>query len=482
MSNIRRPAVAGMFYPAEKATLAGDVARYLAAIAEQPAGPATSPKAIIAPHAGYVYSAPVAAPAYAAWREDAGNIERVILIGPAHRVAFRGIAAPKADTFRTPLGDVAIDTAAVAAIADMPQVVLDDEPHRQEHSLEVHIPFLQQVLGDFRLVPLVAGNTSGEEVAQVLDRLWGDRRTRIVISTDLSHYHDYETARRMDTATAEAIERLDPAALGRDDACGRVPIAGLLLQAKARGLSVERLDLRTSGDTAGKKDRVVGYGSWALRETAASDRPEPRSVTVAAKPRPANPDRALLEEHGLRLYRAAAQSIGYAVKHGKPPVVQTDSFPEALRESRATFVTLTKHGQLRGCIGTLQAHQPLIADIVENAYKAALKDPRFPPLQEGETDGLEVSISLLSPFAAMSFADEPDLLRQIRPKVDGLVIADAGRRSVFLPQVWEQIPDRNEFLARLKQKAGLKADHWSGTFQAWHFTATSLKAERPPQP
>ncbi|MEE3093358.1 MAG: AmmeMemoRadiSam system protein B, partial [Pseudomonadota bacterium] len=200
MGNVRAPAVAGFFYPADQETLSTDVAGYLSSAKNNAWSP--SPKALIAPHAGYVYSGKIAAEAYAAWRDDADQIRRIVLIGPAHRGAFQGIAAPRVDAFKTPLGEVTIDAEARTTIAKLPQVILDDEPHRQEHSLEVHIPFLQEVLDEFTLLPLVAGSVAGEQVAEVLERLWGDEATRFVISTDLSHYQDYETAQKLDGATA----------------------------------------------------------------------------------------------------------------------------------------------------------------------------------------------------------------------------------------------------------------------------------------
>ena len=467
MGNVRDPAVAGFFYPAERETLASDIAGYLSAA---PVLATVSPKALIAPHAGYVYSGQVAANAYATWRPETESINRIVLVGPAHRVAFQGIAAPTVEVFKTPLGDVHIDTDAVAAIRDMPQVLLNDEPHRQEHSLEVHIPFLQSVLGDFKLLPLVAGNVAGEQVAEVLERLWGDDSTRFVISTDLSHYQNYETAQKLDGATADAIENMNPAAIGRDQACGRIPVAGMLLAARKHGLYVDRIDLCNSGDTAGKKDKVVGYGSWAV---CGDDAGAPTT--------PVEDDRAMLQRQGTAIFRAAAQSVGYSIKNGKPPKLDLSNFPAVLHENRATFITINKNGQLRGCIGTIQAHQPLIADVVENAYKAAMKDPRFPPIQEDETAQLELSISLLSRFTEMSFSDEADFLGQLRPRIDGLIVADRDKRSVFLPQVWESIPETTEFVARLKQKAGLPMDHWSDNFQAWRFTAISLKAAPKPQ-
>jgi len=261
MGSIRAPAVAGMFYPDDPRELQTMIDTFLGAAAAPP-GPI--PKAIIAPHAGYIYSGPVAASVYARLAPARSTIRRVVLLGPSHRVGFRGLAVSSAESFRTPLGDIPLDRAALDALADLPQVVPLDPAHAAEHSLEVHLPFLQTVLGEFTLVPLVVGDASAAEVAEVLERLWGGEETLIVISSDLSHYHDYATARRMDHETAEAIEMLRGEALAYDDACGRNPIRGLLEAARRHGLSVTTLDLRNSGDTAGPRDQVVGYGAWLL--------------------------------------------------------------------------------------------------------------------------------------------------------------------------------------------------------------------------
>jgi hypothetical protein len=260
MLTSRPPAVAGMFYPDDPAQLRDDVARYLGTVAAR--GP--RPKAIIAPHAGYVYSGPIAASGYARIRPYAGAITRVVLLGPSHRVALRGIAAPSVDAFATPLGDIPLDRAALERLAAFDFVRTLDRAHAREHSLEVQLPFLQLVLGDFRLVPLVVGDASAAEVAQVIDALWGGDETLIVISSDLSHYHSYAEAQRLDTATSHAIEQLRYEDIGYDDACGRVPISGLLYSARRRGMHMTTLDLRSSGDTAGPRDRVVGYGAYVL--------------------------------------------------------------------------------------------------------------------------------------------------------------------------------------------------------------------------
>jgi AmmeMemoRadiSam system protein B len=258
---IRPPAVAESFYTASPGRLRAEVAGLLA---EAPAHAGGRAKALIAPHAGYVYSGKVAATAFAALRDIAETVTRVVVIGPAHYVALRGIAVPTVEAFETPLGRVPVDREALAAIADLPGVIEADAPHTPEHALEVELPFLQVLLGDFAIVPLVVGRAEPSEVGEVLARLWGGEETLLVISSDLSHYHDYDTARRRDAATAAMIERGDWAQLGADDACGYLPVAGLLVEAARRGLGAQRLAFCNSGDTAGGRDRVVGYGAWSV--------------------------------------------------------------------------------------------------------------------------------------------------------------------------------------------------------------------------
>jgi AmmeMemoRadiSam system protein B len=232
-----------------------------------PPPPIPTPKAIIAPHAGYVYSGPIAGSAYAQAAPLSGWIERVVMLGPAHTLAIRGLAATSAHTFQTPLGDVDVEQTAVQQALRLPQVQTIDAAHTREHGLEVQLPFLQETLGAFRLVPFVVGHASPEEVAEVIDLLWGGPETLIVISSDLSHFLSYRQAQQLDAATCAAIEQMRPEAIAQDGACGRRPIQGLLRVAKQRGLSAVTLDLRNSGDTAGTKDRVVGYGAWVIGKT-----------------------------------------------------------------------------------------------------------------------------------------------------------------------------------------------------------------------
>jgi AmmeMemoRadiSam system protein B len=251
-----------MFYPRDPGVLSAAVRDYVqhASVQED----LLPPKAMVLPHAGYAYSGPVAASGYTLLQHFASRISRVVLIGPSHRVALRGLAASSAEAFVTPLGSVPVDTAAVAEVIELPQVQILDEAHAHEHSLEVHLPFLQWVLDSFSIVPMVAGDASPEAVAEVLEKLWGGDETLIVVSSDLSHYHDYATARRLDAATTRAIEHLELDKLGAGSACGRVPVRGLLLAARRHGLEAMAIDVRNSGDTAGPRDEVVGYGAYVF--------------------------------------------------------------------------------------------------------------------------------------------------------------------------------------------------------------------------
>lgn len=260
MATIRKAAVAGLFYPADPGELRKMVRTYLRSAGTS--GP--SPKAMIVPHAGYIYSGPIAASGYALLTGARDTVKRVVLLGPAHRIPFRGLAAASAQVFSTPLGTIPIDREAMDQIIRLPQVRILDEAHEGEHSLEVHLPFLQETLADFSLVPLVVGETAPEEVAEVLDVLWGGPETLIVISSDLSHYYDYATARRLDGATSRAIETLRPDEISDEQACGRNPVKGLMLAALRHGLGARTIDLRNSGDTAGHRDQVVGYGAYVF--------------------------------------------------------------------------------------------------------------------------------------------------------------------------------------------------------------------------
>ena len=258
---IRLPAVAGQFYTDDPDLLRRQIKDFM-----QQASPQSieHPKAVVAPHAGYIYSGPVAATAYKALKPIADKIKRVVIMAPAHRYGFRGIAWSAADYFRTPLGDIRVDLAALEVLDDLKYVMNIEQAFNGEHALEVHLPFLQTILQDFSIVPFIVGMAEAGEVAEVLNRLWGGEETLVVISSDLSHFHEYQVARQRDAHTSELITKLRFEDIHGDDACGKYPLSGLLLAARQKHLHAEILDLRNSGDTAGSRDSVVGYGAYII--------------------------------------------------------------------------------------------------------------------------------------------------------------------------------------------------------------------------
>jgi len=448
MSSIREPCVAGLFYPADPGGLTAALESHLHAAEDWP----SEAKAVIAPHAGYIYSGPIAGRAYKALAHRAEQVTRIILLGPAHRLGFRGIAVPSAERFATPLGSIPIDRAAIGALLELPEVTLLDRAFDQEHCLEVQLPFLQRSLGSFDLVPLIVGDTRAALVEAVLERVWGGPETLIVVSSDLSHYESYDSARKIDAATSKLIEGHKAEGLAGHFACGFLPIAGLLRRAAALDLRATTLDLRNSGDTAGDRRRVVGYGAYSFEYAESARLPDSL--------------RAELKD--------AARTVLRGVGRSSKIDMALDSYPAPLLAARRTFVTLRERGELRGCIGSVEAHQPLILDVVRNALASATADQRFKPVTEEEAARLDIHISILSHDRPMVFGSEDNLLEQLRPDVDGLMIRDGAHRSLFLPQVWAMVPDRRAFLEHLKTKAGLPADHWSPSFQAWRFTTESF--------
>ncbi len=450
MIETRQPAVAGMFYTDDASSLRQQVGDFL-----RNAKPAHHvPKAVIAPHAGYVYSGPVAGSAYAAVTALRDRINRVVLLGPAHRVAVNGVAASSAGAFASPLGEVPVDRETIARLVDdMDFVFYMDEAHALEHSLEVQLPFLQSALDRFALLPFAVGGAHPAQIEQLLERLWGGEETLIVISSDLSHYHDYTTAQQLDRYTTSRIEQLDPASLTGEHACGQIPVRGLLRAATRHHLHVETLDVRNSGDTAGPRDQVVGYGAYSFFEST--------------------PEHSLSTDERTRLTELAQQSVKHGLDHGDPLPVTLDDWPESLQSLQASFITIKKNGDLRGCIGSLEASRPLVEDVAHNAYAAAFHDPRFSRVVHDELRELSIHISVLSAPEPISFATQQDLLDQLRPGIDGLVLSDGNHRGTFLPSVWESIPERNSFLQQLKRKAGLDAHYWSPTVRVARYTTES---------
>ena len=450
-ATVRPPEVAGAFYPADPDECAALVTRCLAGARPSPPGES---KVIVAPHAGHVYSGAVAGTAYAPLAERKDRIERVVLLGPAHRSGFKGLATASASAWASPLGTVPVDWAAIQPLLALPHVRVDDSVFAREHSLEVQIPFLQGVLDDVAIVPILVGDTTDDDVAGVLEALWGGPETLILISTDLSHFHDYETARRLDAGTAKLIELMQPEKIDGERACGYRGLGGALTRARALDLRVTALDVRNSGDTSGTKDRVVGYGAFAMEyaETA-----------------------RLRDSDRTRLLEAARASLAFGADNGRPMRAKLGSgLSPSLTAMRASFITVKIADRLRGCWGSVRAQQPLLLDVVANAYKAGFEDPRFGPLTKQGIAGADLGISVLSTPRPIDFADEDALLRQLRPDRDGLILQDGDRRGLFLPSVWEHIPKAAQFVRQLKRKAGLAPDHWSDSLRVFRFTAESF--------
>jgi AmmeMemoRadiSam system protein B/AmmeMemoRadiSam system protein A len=453
-SQIHLPQVAGTFYPADMIELGAQLRRCLMVARHSTI---RHPKLVIAPHAGLIYSGGVAASAFTGLAARQPAIRRVVLIGPAHRYPFKGLALHPASVWRTPMGDVPVDLVFQRRVKPLAGVSVDERPFQGEHALEVLLPLLQASLEKFEIVPLLCGDAAPELVAEALERLWGGPETLIVVSSDLSHFMPEQEAKAHDTGTRRLIETLAYDQITSDRACGHRPVSGALLLARKFDLRVTGIDFATSGDLTNDHTRVVGYGAFAFE--------------YAAQARLGSDERALLMS-------TAARSLLFAVQNGgnAPQLNLQGQLPLSMSAIRATFVTLEKEHRLRGCIGSLAPHRPLLLDVVANTIKAGFQDPRFPPLQADELLTLNLSISILSHARTIDVASEAQLIEELSPDRDGLVIIDQGRSALFLPHVWAQIPDPKLFLTALKQKAGLPGDHWSPTFRAKRFTVEKFAA------
>ena len=453
MNEVRAAAVAGRFYPGQRSQLQQDVDAMLA----QAHTDAPCPKAIVAPHAGYVYSGSIAAEVYARVRNGAKTISRVVLLGPSHRMGFEGIATTPAHFYTTPLGQVPLDTTAIHEIENLPGVQPLEQAHAEEHSLEVHLPFLQRCLDNFCLIPLVVGNAAPATVAQVIQTLWGGPETLIVISSDLSHFLPYDEALARDNETRDLIEARTTRITG-EQACGCKPLNGLLHVLRKRNLGIKTLSLKNSGDTAGSKDRVVGYGAWVVEEggTLPAEEDEPQDEASS-----------LSLAHRQQLLYLARTIILHSLGKGGNYDIKLNQYHQQLHEQRGSFVTLSRQGRLRGCIGSLTATRSLVLDVAHNASAAAFNDPRFKPLQAAEFTDLDIHISVLSPSRLLAVDSRQELVETLRPGVDGLILQEGNKRSTYLPSVWESIAEPQRFVSELRIKAGLPADGWSDDMQVW---------------
>jgi len=454
---VRSPAVAGLFYPAEEKALAKAVDELLA---NAPVHHVARLKGLVCPHAGYAYSGLTAASAY---KTLAGReVQTVVILAASHYAAFQGASIPNVDAYQTPLGTVPVSEKAQQLVKTSPFIlepqclvqrpgwwrqaskpapaVGEDTPETWEHSVEVQVPFLQQVLKDFKILPVVFGDADPEQVAKVLAATM-DEKTLVLASSDLSHYHTYDAANSLDRRCVKAICDLNLEEMKQQEACGKLPILALMHLARQKGWKTQLLDCRNSGDVSSEKDRVVGYAAIAFYAPAQED--------FKAQER-----RILLD--------LARRTLTSVATNGDPPTINGQDMPPKLKETKACFVTLTKTGSLRGCIGHIQPQESLYQAVIHNAQNAAQRDSRFPPVRSDEVDKIKIEVSVLTEPQPLRFNSPEDLLGQLQPYEDGVLLQIGLRGATFLPQVWTQIPDKVEFLNHLSQKAGCEASAWRG--------------------
>lgn len=407
-------------------------------------------RAIIVPHAGYVYSGQLASEGFQYLEKLVKNI---FIIAPPHYVAVKNVALSSYEKWSTPLGEIEVSQEINKELVQKFGCEFEDNAFEEEHSVEVQVPFIQKCMQNVKIIPILAGR-SIQKITEIIDYYWDNPENAFVISSDLSHFHESKTAKKIDNITAEMIETKEVDQFNHEQACGAVGVCALTNFAKDRGFSLIRVGMVNSGDVTGDESKVVGYGSWILYEGEKSE--------------------FIKKYFSKFVIDICKTSIQAGLNKETPRLAKV---APVFDEMGACFVTLEKNGKLRGCIGSIIAHRPLILDLVKNAQSAAFSDPRFEPLGKNEFDDLSIDVSLLSAPEKMEFKDEADLLEQIKPFVDGIIIKDKGYQAVYLPSVWEQLPDKSLFLDSLKIKAGMPPKHFSNTFEAYRFTTEYIKSE-----
>jgi AmmeMemoRadiSam system protein B/AmmeMemoRadiSam system protein A len=449
---VRKAAVAGQFYPAGANELRKEVLSYIT----ENIPSLKSPRLMISPHAGFVFSGPVAGKGFATVNKET---RRVFLIGPSHHAWFRGVSIPEVTHYQTPLGVVELDLDVIEKLRKNSFVCAAKGAHEQEHCLEVQLPFLQVQLKDFKIIPILTGEIDPAQVAELLYPFL-DETTLVIASSDLSHYYPNKKARQIDDNTVQNI--LSGKIDGEIDGCGRTPIRVIMHLARKMMLKPHLLDARTSYETApqyGSDSRVVGYASIIYSDKSGSEHLSSEISVLKA-------------EHKSYLLRLARNSLNAAVQ--KKAVTDTAEMPEVLKDNRGCFVTLTSKGDLRGCIGYIEPIKPLYLAVMENAENAALKDPRFPPVTVNELSGIKVEVSVLTKPQPLEFSTPDELLKKLVPGVHGVILRKGFYQSTYLPQVWEQLPDKLKFLEQLSLKAGMPRDGWKTSevrvYTAEHFS------------
>lgn len=438
------PQMAGRFYPTSAAELAASVEGYLSKPIE-----GFAPKLIVSPHAGLPFCGDLIGKAFSAVKHGTSLPTSVVLLGPSHHHAIKGCIIPAVDTMTSVLGQSPVVTSKRQTLSRIKGVYIDNAPFVGEHSVDVLLPWVHHTFGNLPVLPVLVGHMSADQIRSIMQVLWGDPDCLIIVSSDLSHFLQLQTAQSLDDETLSALERMQHQTLVSKNACGYAALRTAWEFAAPFSMRVTRLGQNTSAKVTNDPNRVVGYGAMVMEYD--------HSARLTSSMR-----HYLLETARAHIHAAVT---------GTPPRHIPDQNVFGLRSHRATFVTINKKGRLRGCIGSLAPQRALLEDVIHNARAAATHDPRFKPVTPDELPDLTIDLSILGIPAPMSFANESDLLRQLNPDQDGLIFSSNGKRATYLPHVWSQIPSAAAFLQSLKQKAGLKPDHWSEDVRVWRYGA-----------
>ncbi|MEO0358051.1 MAG: AmmeMemoRadiSam system protein B [Pseudomonadota bacterium] len=442
----------GSFFTAEPIALNRQVRLFVEAAKAAATVSDQAPIAIVSPHAGYRYSGAIAGQAFAAARDH--RYRRIVILSPSHRYAFDGLAMPSWTQMQLPNGVVTVDKLLRNDLRDRRLIRVEDAAHEHEHGIETQLPFVARYFRGARIVPIVCGNAPVAEVARLIDDLAAPD-TLFVVSSDLSHFQTQSQAQMADAQSARMIETGDLSGLGGDNACGWRVLAGFLASQTGAFARMVRLAMGDSAKASGDADRVVGYGAWACYRS-----------NVAA----------FGDTYRRELLGVARKVVRSRLQKGRMPIVRVPSFRTPLQTHIASFVTLTRDGQLRGCIGSLTAQRPLITDIAENAVKAAVADTRFRALADpAQLDDIRFKIALLSKPKPLSVTGRADFESRLVPKTMGVILQDGDHRGTFLPMVWDSLRDPAAFAAGLMMKAGLPKDHWSDNVRIWTFEAENFE-------
>ncbi len=444
MDKIKPPSVAGTFYTNN----ASELNKQIEIFEKNSQSFEYKARCTIVPHAGLIYSGQLA---YDGIKTLDGGIKTLFIFAPAHKIWFEGLALTSYDAWQTPLGNVKVNKQICAQMEEKFSAKINDEALKYEHSVEIQLPLIQKIFKDVEIVPVLIGDENYTKIKDIIEFYWEDKQIGFIISSDLSHFLKDVKAREIDNTTAAMIENKEIQNFHTEQACGSVGIMGLVDFAKEKKYSLIRVGLINSSAATGDKTSVVGYGSWFLYEGEKS--------------------KFLKKYYSNLMIEIAKKSILSRFKE----VCFESMPPEVFNQWGACFVTLEKNNALRGCIGSIVAHRPLIEDLIKNAKSAAFSDPRFKPVTLEEAQELSIAISLLSEPEKMCFENEEDLLGQIKPYKDGIIIKDGCCRAVYLPSVWEELSDKKMFLNSLKMKANLSPGHFSKTFEAYRFSCEYIQ-------